>query len=158
MKKINLNPFLFKIILTTLIISYSIIICFNNNFGWDHDSYAIINGFRELIENNNYIPSRKPGYPVSDLIIGFISYYFGSKVINIFVLISAITASLIFFKTFENNSKEFTLFFILIFSNSTILSNVTIPIDYPITLLFYFLGIFYLKNNKNFFLFCLFFS
>ena len=46
----------------------------NSNIGSDWDSYALIGTYENFIKYNTYIPSRPPGFPAYELLVGFLMY------------------------------------------------------------------------------------
>ena len=42
----------------------------NSNIGSDWDSYALVGTYENFIKYNIYIPSRPPGFPAHELLVG----------------------------------------------------------------------------------------
>ena len=45
-------------------------VCVNSNIGSDWDSYALVGTYENFIKYNTYIPSRPPGFPSHELLVG----------------------------------------------------------------------------------------
>ena len=84
--------------------------CFKNNYGWDWDSYAMIDTYLNILENGSYSRSRGAGYIVPEIGIGFLSYYFGSFLVN-FLSFLFLIAGLIFLYQAMTKILEKDLFF-----------------------------------------------
>ncbi|MEY4900708.1 MAG: hypothetical protein RI895_1130 [Actinomycetota bacterium] len=72
----------FLAFLSCLIIS-GLVLAVKSNYGGDNDTYYMIRTFSNLIEGFGYSPSRFTGYPVAEIGIGFIAFYFGSWLNNL---------------------------------------------------------------------------
>lgn len=135
-----------------ILIIFGIYLCFFNNYGYDWDTYAMINTFYNVLENNNYFRSRGYGYLVPEIGIGFLSFYFGSFFANL-VCFFLLICGMYFFYIFLNREKKIEikilLFFILCLSNIWIIGEATIPMDYSWSFFFLSLGAFLYSKNKN---------
>ena len=81
-----------------LLISYALYLCLINNYGWDWDTYAMLDTFLNLKDNGIYTKSRGAGYLIPEIGIGFLAYNFGSATINIITFLFLITGLFIFLK------------------------------------------------------------
>ena len=144
-KKIDINVFLsFILILFGIYVAYSRI----SNFS-DGDSYSLIKAFLSLINEDTYSPSRGAyGHPIPEILIGSLSYFFGTKISNIFCFLLFTLSIIFFYKSFLNENKNVYLFILLILSNSFLLLENASSIDYPIALFFLSVGFYLLKSKK----------
>ena len=55
------------------IIIYAIYLCIINNYGWDWDTYAMLETFLDIKNNGFYSRSRGAGYLIPEIGIGFLS-------------------------------------------------------------------------------------
>ena len=138
-----------------LLLSYGIYLCFINNYGWDWDTYQMIETFLNLKDNGIYIKSRGAGYLIPEIGIGFLAYNFGSTTINLLTFLFLIISLFYFFKAGtkllnleKDKSTNFFLFFILCLSNHIIIRDSTIPMDYSWSLMFYSIGLYTLAIKK----------
>jgi len=129
----------------------------NSNIGSDWDSYALIGTYENFIKYNTYIPSRPPGFPTYELLIGLLIYV--SEILgtnkeqlllffHFLLLISFNYLIYCFFKQIKNSN--FLIYLIIIFSPIYLISGLSI-IDYFFGNLFGFLAIYlvlYLPNQK----------
>ena len=141
------------------LILFGIFIAYNrsSNFS-DGDSYSLINSFlNSFVDGNIYSPSRGAyGHPIPEILIGFISYNFGTKISNIFCFSLFILSIIFFYKSFLRDIKNIHLFIILILSNSYLFLENASSIDYPIALFFLSMGFYFLKKQKYLLSFILF--
>ena len=129
----------------------------NSNIGSDWDSYALIGTYENFIKYNTYIPSRPPGFPTYELLIGLLIYV--SEILgtnkeqlllffHFLLLISFNYLIYCFFKQIKNSN--FLIYLIIIFSPIYLISGLSI-IDYFFGNLFGFLAIYlvlFLPNQK----------
>ena len=144
-KKIDINVFLsFILILFGIYVAYSRI----SNFS-DGDSYSLIKAFLSLINEDTYSPSRGAyGHPIPEILIGSLSYFFGTKISNIFCFLLFTLSIIFYYKSFLNENNNVYLFILLILSNSFLLLENASSIDYPIALFFLSVGFYLLKSKK----------
>ena len=145
----------FEYLVIFLLISYALYLCFINNYGWDWDTYAMLETFLNLKDEGIYIKSRGAGYLIPEISIGFLAYNFGSTVIN-FITFSFLIISLFYFfkagikllKIKEDYTVNFILFLILCLSNHIIMRDSTIPMDYSWSFMMYSIGLYALTIKK----------
>ena len=139
-----------------LLLSYAVYLCFINNYGWDWDTYAMLETFLNLIDDDgSYIRSRGAGYLIPEIGIGFLAYNFGSFSINLITFLFLIISLFYFFKSGINllnidkdKSINFFLFLILCLSNHIVMRDSTIPMDYSWSFMLYSMGLYSLSIKK----------
>jgi len=157
---INVQNNKLHFVLLFLLISTGIYFCLVNKYGWDWDTYAMINSYLNIQNNGIYLRSRGAGYLVPEIGIGFLSYNFGSFFTNIvcffFLIIGLITFyfSLEKSKSIYSNKKkidinELIFFLLLCLSNHIVMRDGTFPMDYSWSFMFYSLGLYFLLIKKN---------
>jgi hypothetical protein len=137
--------FYFSSILTLL---FFLPVFYNSNIGSDWDSYALIGTYENFIKNGIYIPSRPPGFPIYELLIG-LCIVIGERlglnfehVVLLFqfsLLISFNFLIYCFFKKTENSN--WIIYLIISVSPIYLISGLS-AIDYIFGSLFGFLAIF----------------
>ena len=65
-----------------LIIILGFYLCFIGGYGSDEDTLPLIYVFEQRLSVGKFASSRFTGYPVPEIGIGFLSYYFGSWAAN----------------------------------------------------------------------------
>jgi hypothetical protein len=127
----------------------------NPSISSDWDSYAIIGTYLNYVENNLYIPSRPPGFPLYELLIGIcakISQVFSfsmEQIILISQLLLTLSLNLLIYKFFNiQSSSNYFIYLIAVLSPIFLISGFT-TIDYVLGSLFGFLSIYITMYTKN---------
>ena len=138
-----------------IIISYAIYLCNINNYGWDWDTYAMLDTFIKIKEEGYYSKSRGAGYLIPEIGIGFLSYYLGSFYVNLLNFIFLILGLFFLFKSLttlypikDSLNSKILLFLILCLTNNIVLRDSTIPMDYSWSFMFFAIGLFSLVKKK----------
>jgi hypothetical protein len=154
----RLNKFLSTILF--LIISLGVYFCFRNKYGWDWDTYTMIETYLSILEDGKYLRSRGAGYIVPEIGLGFLSYYLGSFAANLTTFLFLIIGLIFLYKSFSkvvdnrlfyeyNEKKERLIFFLLIcLTNHVVFRDSTIPIDFSWSFIFYSLGFYFITKKK----------
>ncbi len=154
----NHKYFLYVSILSSLII-FALYLSFIGGYGSDEDTLPMIYVFEARLEDGKFISSRFTSYPVSEIGIGFLSYYFGSWAANsvtfFFYLLGLGFTFFSFEKKFE--VEKLFLFLILCLSSQVLFFDNLEPIDYSWAFLFFSIGLFFF-SRKFFELSILFFA
>ena len=145
-------------LLSCLIIS-GVVLSVNSNYGGDNDTYAMLSTFSNLTNGYGYSPSRFTGYPVAEIGIGFIAFYFGSWLNNLVSFMFFVISLILIYKSFVkgNFDSRFIIFLILCVSNPVLFFDNIAPMDYAWALVFFSLGLFFL-NKQDFVFSILFFG
>ncbi len=146
MNYFNKNRNNFFVITIVLLIGSFIAITRGSNFS-DGDSYSVILSFLNYLDSGIYTPSRNYGHPIPELIIGSSSYFFGTPISNLICFLFFFFSLIIFYYTFAKKNHNLYLFALLFASNFFLLFENTNSIDFPIALLFFSLGFFFLKKK-----------
>ena len=118
-----------------------------SNFS-DSDSPSVILTFLDFIDTGVYSASRNAyGHPIPEFLIGFIAYILGTPYSNLFCFGCFLISNIFFYKTFINENNYLYLYLLIIFSNFYLLFENTNSIDYPVALLFFSCGLYFLKKN-----------
>lgn len=145
-----------SVLLTSIVHTLLFIPFYLSGFiGADWDSYALIGSAKIFIEQGIYIPSRPPGFPLSELLT--LSVINVSEVLNIhfekvllviqylFLLLSNILLS----KLFKINNQKINFYYLIVlFSPIYIISGFTV-IDYMAGLVFGYMGIYIFNKHKS---------
>ncbi len=147
MNYIYQNRHNFFIIGVILLFGSFIAINRGSNFS-DSDSYSVLLSFLDLIDKGVYNPSRGAyGHPIPELLIGYFAYVFGTPYSNLFCFYCFFLSNIFLYKTFINKNNYLFIFLLLVCSNFYLFFDNTNSIDYPIALLFFSLGLFFLRKN-----------
>lgn len=126
--------------------------------GYGIESEPRLTVFTNLIENGIYEPSRYYGHPVSEIILGFLGYFFGGKITNFICFLCFLSSIYFFYFTFYKNNKSLIFFFLLVITNSNLFLQSSDVSDFPIALIFFSLGLFFYKKKGDDFLSIFFFT
>lgn len=141
-----LNILLFSFLASVLLISQK------NYYGADHDTFAVIGSFINMIENGYYEPSRSFGNIFAELILGSLVFFLGSKPTSAIVAIIFLISILNFYLAFKNKESsniEFKIFFLLCLSNPILLFDNLNIIDFVLALFFFSSGCLLFKKNND---------
>ena len=145
-----------SVLLTSIVHTLLFIPFYLSGFiGADWDSYALIGSAKIFTEQGIYIPSRPPGFPLSELLT--LSVINVSEVFNIhfekvllviqylFLLLSNILLS----KLFKINNQKINFYYLIVmFSPIYIISGFTV-IDYMAGLVFGYMGVYIFNKHKS---------
>ena len=127
----------------------------NPSISSDWDSYAIIGTYLNYVENNLYIPSRPPGFPLYELLIGIcakLSQVFSfsmEQIVLISQLLLTLSLNFLIYKFFNTiNNSNYFIYLITVLSPIFLISGFT-TIDYVLGSLFGFLSIYITMYTKN---------
>ena len=116
-----------------------------SNIGSDWDAYSLIGTYLIFEESGQYFPSRPPGFPVYELLVGFISKFsfLGIEksllLLQYIIMISLNFLIYLFFQ--KRKDTNILIFIIILFSPIYLISSFTV-IDYTFGALFGFLSIY----------------
>lgn len=148
---LNIHNKLFYITLL-LLIFFGIYLSYIGGYGSDEDTIPMIVSFLSIYYNGDILASRFTGYPVAEIGIGFLSFYFGSFIVNLITFFFLIVSLIFLFLTFNLKRKDtlkfLPLFLILTLSNPIIFFDNLEPIDYSWSLAPFAIGCFFYKKKK----------
>ena len=141
-----------EILFLFLLILLAFYLCAIGGYGSDEDTLPMIGVFIGILHSGELMSSRFTGYPVAEIGIGFLSYYFGSFAVNLITFINFLLGLVFFYLSFNKKyNKELIYFLILCLSNSVLFFDNLEPMDYSWALLFFSLGLFsYSRKNFEF--------
>ena len=116
------------------------------NIGSDWDSYATLASGTILITEGSYIPSRPPGFPLYEAIVGLL----GSISLRILItahFIIALIFTIFINKKLEGTSEKYILIFIFLTSHVFLISSFSV-IDYILGTLCGFLFLHFLEKDR----------
>lgn len=153
MKKVKeINFLTLSIVVSTL---FFIPVFLRANIGSDWDSYALVGTYINFIDSGIYIPSRPPGFPVFEILIGLITYisnYLGlnnfEQGLLIIQFLTLISLNVLIYNFFNRAGNKKSLFFLLIVLSPIYLISGLSIIDYFLGSLFGFSAL-YLALYKN---------
>lgn len=122
--------------------------CLIGGYGSDEDTLPMINVFERRISDGGFITSRFTGFPVAEMGIGFLSYFFGSWASNLVTFLLFLIGIILFYKTFQEKKNNVILFLLICLSNPILFFDNLEPVDYSWALCSYAAGLFFLKKKN----------
>ena len=132
-----------------LIVSYGFYLCFIGGYGSDEDTLPMIYVFERRLGDGIFVSSRFTSYPIPEIGIGFLAYFFGSYAANsvtfLFHLAGLVLIFFSFYKKFD--IEKFKIFLILCLSNPVLFFENLEPMDYSWAFLFFSIGTFFYSRK-----------
>lgn len=148
MKKNILENYLLSIFIV-LIVLYGFYLCFIGGYGSDEDTLPMIYVFESRLFDGKFVSSRFTSYPIPEIGIGFLAYFFGSYAASSVTFIFYLIGLILIYFSFENkfNLQKLNLFLILSLSSPVLFFDNLEPIDYSWAFLFFSIGIFFYSRR-----------
>ena len=145
-----------SVLLTSIVHTLLFIPFYLSGFiGADWDSYALIGSAKIFIEQGIYIPSRPPGFPLSELLtlsVINVSEIFNihfEKVLLVIQYLFLLLSNILLSKLFKINNQKINFYYLIVmFSPIYIISGFTV-IDYMAGLVFGYMGVYIFNKNKS---------
>ncbi len=134
------------ILLILILITVAIYLSFIGGYGSDEDTLPMIYVFETKLASGEFVSSRFTGNPVAEIGIGFLAYFFGSAITNIFTF-TLFFLGIIFFSLSFENKKNIQIFLLLCLSSPILFFDNLEPVDYSWAFFFYALGLFFFKKK-----------
>ena len=116
----NIKPKLL-ILLITLILIFAVYLSYIGGYGSDEDTLPMIYVFERRLSDGSFVTSRFTGNPVAELGIGFLSYYFGSFVVNIITFLFFFSGIIFIYYSLSKNLDNNLYIFLLLCLSSHVL-------------------------------------
>ncbi len=148
MNKITVNKYLSNLIILSLIL-FGFYLCYIGGYGSDEDTLPMIYVFEARLADGRFVSSRFTSYPIPEIGIGFLSYFFGSFVVNsVTYLFNLISLFLIYFSFQKKiDFNKFKLFLILSLSSPILFFENLEPMDYSWAFLFFSIGAYFFSKK-----------
>ncbi len=145
-----------SVLLTSIVHTLLFIPFYLSGFiGADWDSYALIGSAKIFIEQGIYIPSRPPGFPLSELLtlsVINVSEIFNihfEKVLLVIQYLFLLLSNILLSKLFKINNQKINFYYLIVmFSPIYIISGFTV-IDYMAGLVFGYMGVYIFNKHKS---------
>ena len=138
-----------NLLILGILIIFAYYLCFIGGYGSDEDTLPMIYVFEARLFEGRFVSSRFTSYPVPEIGIGFLSYYFGSWAANSMTFTLHIAGLCLIFLSFfkKKDLNKLIIFLILCLSNQVLFFDNLEPIDYSWAFFFLALGCFFLSKN-----------
>ena len=148
MNKIITNKYFSNFIILSFIL-FGFYLCYIGGYGSDEDTLPMIYVFEARLTDGRFVSSRFTSYPIPEIGIGFLSYFFGSFVVNsVTYLFNLIGLFLIYFSFQKKiDLEKLKLFLILSLSSPILFFENLEPMDYSWAFLFFSIGAFFFSKK-----------
>ncbi len=138
-----------NLIILTVLIFYGFYLCLIGGYGSDEDTLPMIYVFEARLETGRFVSSRFTSYPIPEIGIGFLSYFFGSWAANSVTFIFFILGLIFIFLSFQKKLElEKLYFFLILCISSPILFFENLePMDYSWAFLFFSIGLYFFSKK-----------
>ena len=96
-----------NLLILGILIIFAYYLCFIGGYGSDEDTLPMIYVFEARLFEGRFVSSRFTSYPVPEIGIGFLSYYFGSWAANSMTFVLHIAGLCLIFLSFFFKKKDF---------------------------------------------------
>ncbi len=143
-----------KNLINTVIITIILLglyFCFTGGYGSDEDTLPMMYVFEQRLGAGQFATSRFTSFPVAEMGIGFLAYFFGSWAANLFTFIFLIIGLYFFFLSLEikKEIKNINIFFLLTLTSPILFFDNLEPVDYSWSFFFFSLGLYFFSRKKN---------
>lgn len=125
--------------------------CFTGGYGSDEDTLPMMYVFEQRLGTGNFATSRFTSFPVAEMGIGFLAYFFGSWAANLFTFTFLILGLYFFYLSLEikKEIKNINIFFLLTLTSPILFFDNLEPVDYSWSFFFFSLGLYFFSRKKN---------
>lgn len=136
----------FLIFIITL---YGFYLCFIGGYGSDEDTLPMIYVFETRLTEGRFVTSRFTSYPIPEIGIGFLAYYFGSFAANSVTYLFFLTGIIIFFFSLDKkiDFKKLNLYLLLCLSSPILFFENLEPMDYSWAFFFFSIGTYFFSKK-----------
>ena len=136
-------------LLILLVVLFGFYLCLIGGYGSDEDTLPMIYVFESRLFDGTFVTSRFTSYPIPEIGIGFLSYFFGSFAANLSTyLFHLISLFLIYFSIQKKiDLNNFTIFFLLSLSSPILFFENLEPMDYSWAFLFFSIGTYFYSKK-----------
>ena len=148
MNKFKIDKYLSNILILSFIL-FGFYLCYIGGYGSDEDTLPMIYVFEARLADGRFVTSRFTSYPIPEIGIGFLSYFFGSFVVNSVTYFFHLLSLLFIYFSFQKkiDIEKFKLFLILSLSSPILFFENLEPMDYSWAFLFFSVGTFFFSKK-----------
>lgn len=136
-------------IIILLILLFGTYLCLIGGYGSDEDTLPMIYVFESRLFDGRFVTSRFTSYPIPEIGIGFLSYFFGSFAANFTTYLFHLIGLVLIYFTFQKklDLKKFQLFLVLSLSSPILFFENLEPMDYSWAFLFFAIGTYFFSKK-----------
>ena len=99
MNKIIIEKYLSNILILSFFL-FGFYLCYIGGYGSDEDTLPMLHVFEARLDSGRFVSSRFTSYPIPEIGIGFLSYFFGSFAANSVTYLFLFVSLQLFLATF----------------------------------------------------------
>lgn len=148
MNKIIIEKYLSNILILSFFL-FGFYLCYIGGYGSDEDTLPMIYVFEARLADGRFVTSRFTSYPIPEIGIGFLSYFFGSFAANSVTYFFHLLSLFFIYFSFQKkiDIEKLKLFLILSLSSPILFFENLEPMDYSWAFLFFSLGTFFFSKK-----------
>lgn len=148
MKTKSLEKYLINIVIL-LIILFGFYLCLIGGYGSDEDTLPMIYVFESRLFDGRFVTSRFTSYPIPEVGIGFLSYFFGSFAANLSTYLFHLISLFLIYFSFQKKKdlNNFKIFLLLSLSSPILFFENLEPMDYSWAFLFFSIGTYFFSKK-----------
>ena len=148
MYKIIIEKYLSNILILSFVL-FGFYLCYIGGYGSDEDTLPMLYVFEARLADGRFVSSRFTSYPIPEIGIGFLSYFFGSFAANSVTYLFLLVSLFFIYFTFQEklNKDKLKLFIILSLSSPILFFENLEPMDYSWAFLFFSIGTFFFSRK-----------
>jgi len=130
-------------------ILFGFYLCYIGGYGSDEDTLPMLYVFEARLADGRFVTSRFTSYPIPEIGLGFLSYFFGSFAANSVTFFFNLLGLVFIYFSFQKKIDiiKFKLFLILSLSSPILFFENLEPMDYSWAFLFFSLGTFFFSRK-----------
>jgi hypothetical protein len=131
------------------LVLFGFYLCYIGGYGSDEDTLPMLYVFETRLDSGRFVSSRFTSYPIPEIGIGFLSYFFGSFAANSFTYLYLLVSLFFIYFSFQEkiDNEKFKLFIILSLSSPILFFENLEPMDYSWAFLFFSIGTFFFSRK-----------
>ena len=148
MNNIIIDKYLSNLLILFFIL-FGFYLCYIGGYGSDEDTLPMIHVFEARLADGRFVTSRFTSYPIPEIGIGFLSYFFGSFAVNSVTYLFQLIGLFLIFFSFQKkiDLDKLKLFLILSLSSPILFFENLEPMDYSWAFLFFSFGAFFFSKK-----------
>ena len=148
MNKLIIEKYLSSFLILSFVL-FGFYLCYIGGYGSDEDTLPMLYVFEARLADGRFVTSRFTSYPIPEIGLGFLSYFFGSFAANSVTYFFNLLGLAFIYFSFQKkiDIEKFKLFLILSLSSPILFFENLEPMDYSWAFLFFSLGTFFFSRK-----------
>jgi hypothetical protein len=148
LNKLIIEKYLSSFLILSFVL-FGFYLCYIGGYGSDEDTLPMLYVFEARLADGRFVTSRFTSYPIPEIGLGFLSYFFGSFAANSVTYFFNLLGLAFIYYSFQKkiDIEKFKLFLILSLSSPILFFENLEPMDYSWAFLFFSLGTFFFSRK-----------